>query len=105
MSEKTNDAKDVVKINLNNSAGYVLEHLRIRIAKIEEMFETGVWYSDIPELYPYEGVEFEYPLLGDDGNIDTRDILVEVSDQSGRIFNKKVSITKLLEPKEEEKSK
>ncbi|HMF32341.1 MAG TPA: Coenzyme F420 hydrogenase/dehydrogenase, beta subunit C-terminal domain, partial [Candidatus Lokiarchaeia archaeon] len=104
-SEKLTEAKDVVKINLANSAGYVLEHLRVRVAKIEDIFETGVWYQDLPDLYPYEGIELDYPLIGEDGSVNMNDIIVEASDQTGRIFNKKVSIAKLLEPKEPSETK
>ncbi|OLS15113.1 MAG: coenzyme F420-dependent oxidoreductase [Promethearchaeota archaeon CR_4] len=101
--EKLNEGRDTLKITLSNAAGYVLEHLRLRIAKVEEMFEIGVFYADVPELYPFESVEFNYPLKDDKGNIDTHEILIEVSDASARLFNKKVEIKKLLEAPKEEK--
>jgi coenzyme F420 hydrogenase subunit beta len=104
--EKLNETRDSLKITLTNSAGYVLEHLRVRIAKVEEMFEVGVYYGDCPELYPYESVEFNYPLKDDKGNLDTHDLLVEVSDSGTRVFNKKLEVKKFLEaPKEEKPAK
>ncbi|MHA1732662.1 MAG: Coenzyme F420 hydrogenase/dehydrogenase, beta subunit C-terminal domain [Promethearchaeota archaeon] len=105
LTEKTSliNGNDTAKIELTNQAGWTLENLRIRVARVQEMFEdpNSIWYVHIAEIFPYEVVNVEYPLkLKEDEPPFTGDIFVEISDITGKIFSKKISIEKLL-PKEE----
>ncbi len=101
-SELVNN-NETLKIGLTNQAGWTLEHLRIRVARVQEMFEdpNSVWYTSIGEVFPFEEVIIEYPLrLSDEEPAFTGDIFLEISDVTGKIFSKKISIAGLL-PKEE----
>lgn len=102
-SAKLVDDNATLQLAFTNNAGWTLENLRIRIAQIQEMFENpaSVWYTHIPEIFPFEEVEVDYPLVLKEGEPPfTGDVFVEISDVTGKIFSKQVSIQKLL-PKEE----
>jgi coenzyme F420 hydrogenase subunit beta len=96
--KKTIDEADKkLNIAMTNSAGHVLEDLKIRVVIVEELFEKRPWVTTIKELFPYETIEIGYPLEEKNGQILYGNILVEASnDDFGKIFSK----TFKLAPKE-----
>ena len=76
----------------------MLEDLKIRIVIVEELFEKKPWLTTIRELFPYETIEFGYPLETMNNEIIYSNVLVEASTEKfGKIFSR----TFKLAPKEE----
>ncbi|MFX0020486.1 MAG: Coenzyme F420 hydrogenase/dehydrogenase, beta subunit C-terminal domain, partial [Candidatus Hermodarchaeota archaeon] len=88
----------ILNISITNTAGYVLEDVKIRIVVVEEFFEKRPWVTNIKELFPYETIEIGYPLEEKDDQIVYGNVLVEASTEGfGKIFSR----TFKLAPKEE----
>ena len=96
---KTIIEKDkILNISITNTAGYVLEDVKIRIVIVEELFEKRPWVTNIKELFPYETIEIGYPLEEKDDHLVYGNVLVEASTEGfGKIFSRTFKLT----PKEE----
>ncbi|MFX0147247.1 MAG: Coenzyme F420 hydrogenase/dehydrogenase, beta subunit C-terminal domain [Candidatus Hodarchaeota archaeon] len=98
VSKKIDEENCILHVSINNTIGYVLEDVKIRIVTLEEFFEKRPWVTTITELFPFETIEIGYPLEEKDGNLIYGNVLVEAStDNFGKIFSK----TFKLAPKEE----
>ncbi|MFW9946043.1 MAG: Coenzyme F420 hydrogenase/dehydrogenase, beta subunit C-terminal domain, partial [Candidatus Odinarchaeota archaeon] len=98
VSKTINEDDKILNISITNTAGYVLEDVKIRIVVVEELFEKRPWLTTIKELFPYETIEIGYPLEEKDNQIVDGNVLVEASTEGfGKIFSR----TFKLAPKEE----
>jgi len=98
VSNAINEEDKILNISLTNTAGYVLEDVKIRIVSVDELFEKRPWVTNIKELFPYETIEIDYPLEENDDQIVNGNVLVEASTENfGKIFSR----TYKLAPKEE----
>jgi len=90
-----NEKSKKLDLTITNSAGFTLENIKIRVAAINEMFESKPWMTSVSELFPFESVEIGYPVDTVEGNV-----LVEASsDVYGKFFSKTIKYS----PKKETK--
>jgi hypothetical protein len=95
VDQKIDEKSKKLDLTISNSAGFTLEHIKIRIAAINEMFESKPWMTSVSELFPFESVEIGYPVGTTEGNV-----LVEASsDVYGKFFSKTIKYS----PKKETK--
>ncbi len=84
VKKEVNKNSKTLDFVITNTAGFTLEKVQLRIAMVEDVFETNPWITTIKEMFPYEEVEISYPIEALEGNV-----LVEaVSDDYGKIFSK-----------------
>ncbi len=93
-------AKDLIEkdkklsLSITNTVGFTLENIQIRIATVDDVFESKPWLTSIKEMFPYEAIEIGYPVKVLEGAV-----LVEVSsDLYGKIFSRVIKYG----PKKEE---
>ncbi|MFX1378892.1 MAG: Coenzyme F420 hydrogenase/dehydrogenase, beta subunit C-terminal domain [Promethearchaeota archaeon] len=93
VSKDLNEDDKILHISLTNTIGYVLEDLKIRIVRVEELFEKNPWITTIRELFPFETIEIGYPMDIPDGEIINANVLVEASTEAfGKIFSRSLKI-------------
>ncbi len=74
---------------INNSIGYTLDGLKIKIATIENGAEVKPWITTIKELFPYETVEVNYPFESEVKDGVYGEVSVEaLLGSHGKIFSK-----------------
>lgn len=86
VAKALNEQEKKLNLMITNSAGFTLEKIQVRIATIDEVFESRPWITTIKEMFPYETIEVGYP-------IDTLEgaVLVEaISDMYGKIFSRTI---------------
>ncbi|MHA1659584.1 MAG: Coenzyme F420 hydrogenase/dehydrogenase, beta subunit C-terminal domain [Promethearchaeota archaeon] len=97
VSKSLNEKDNTLTLLITNTIGYVLEDIKIRVATIEDLFESRPWITSIRELFPYESLEIAYPLEVKEGQIILGNVLIEASTKiHGKIFSR----TFKLAPKE-----
>lgn len=107
---KVKDAKllnnhATIKFTLYNDSGYIMENLDIRISVTEDVFEKSAWHAEVPELYPYESMVFDYPIEAGEGQASGLDVIVSVRTPTDALLTEKISIQKLIEKEIEAKNK
>ncbi|TFG15100.1 MAG: 4Fe-4S dicluster domain-containing protein [Promethearchaeota archaeon] len=86
VSKDLNEKDKKLDLTITNTAGFTIDNLKIRIATIDEVFESKPWVTTIKEMFPYEDIEIGYPLDALEGSV-----LVEVtSDAYGKIFSRNI---------------
>jgi len=86
VDQKIDEKSKKLDLTITNSAGFTLENIKIRVAAINEMFESKPWITSISELFPFESVEIGYIVDNVEGNV-----LVEASsDVYGKFFSKTI---------------
>ena len=86
VSKALNEKDKKVNLTITNTAGFTLENIKVRIALVEEVFESKPWVTSIKEMFPYESIDVDYP-------VDTLEgaILVEASSNLyGKIFSRTI---------------
>ncbi|TFG08679.1 MAG: 4Fe-4S dicluster domain-containing protein [Promethearchaeota archaeon] len=84
VSKDLDEQKKELTLTITNTAGFTLENMNVRIAVVDEVFESKPWITTIKELFPYEEIEVDYPLEQLEGAV-----LVEAtSDRYGKIFSR-----------------
>lgn len=79
-----NEKDSELGLTIKNTAGFTLEKIQVRIAAVEDVFESKPWLTSIKEMFPYESLEIKYPLEKLEGAV-----LVEATtDKYGKIFSK-----------------
>ncbi len=86
----------MLRFTLSNNSGKPLNDVKVRIAHLEDLFETNAWETDIETWYPFEELEFAYPRVKDD-----KEYLLTISDRRGTILSKKFSVEEIEGKKEE----
>ncbi|MFX0071019.1 MAG: Coenzyme F420 hydrogenase/dehydrogenase, beta subunit C-terminal domain [Candidatus Hermodarchaeota archaeon] len=80
LNEKTKE----LNLTITNTAGFTLDNIQVRIALVDEVFESKPWITTIKELFPYETIDVGYPVENLEGAI-----LVEAtSEMYGKIFSR-----------------
>jgi len=88
------EAAKKLNLAITNTAGFTLENIQVRIATVDDVFESKPWLTSIKEMFPYEAIEIGYPVKVLEGAV-----LVEVSsDLYGKIFSRVIKYG----PKKEE---
>jgi coenzyme F420 hydrogenase subunit beta len=86
VSKALNEKAKKLNLTLTNTAGFTLENLKVRIALVDEVFESKPWVTSIKEMFPYESIDVDYPVEALEGSI-----LVEASsDLYGKIFSRTI---------------
>jgi coenzyme F420 hydrogenase subunit beta len=86
VSKELNEQRKKLNLTITNTAGFTIDNLKIRIATIDEVFESKPWVTTIKEMFPYEDIEIGYPVDTLEGTV-----LVEViSDAYGKIFSRNI---------------
>jgi coenzyme F420 hydrogenase subunit beta len=84
VAKTLNETDKTLDLTITNTAGFTLENMQIRIAAVDEVFESKPWITSIKELFPYETIEVSYPVEALEGAV-----LVEAnSDMYGKIFSR-----------------
>ena len=66
--------------------GFTLEKIQVRIATVDEVFESKPWVTTIKEMFPYESINVDYPVNAMEGAV-----LVEAtSELYGKIFSRTI---------------
>lgn len=79
-----NEEEKILQFTIQNTVGFILEDIKIRVATLEDMFEKNPWVTTIKELFPYETVEIDYQVEDPEGSV----LLEAVSDEYGKIYSK-----------------
>ncbi|MGQ9719700.1 MAG: Coenzyme F420 hydrogenase/dehydrogenase, beta subunit C-terminal domain [Candidatus Jordarchaeum sp.] len=91
------DGNTMLQLTLANNSGKTINNMKIRIAHLEDLFETNAWETDIERWYPFEELEFAYPRTKDD-----KEYLLTISDRQGTILSQKFSVKEIEGKKTEE---
>ncbi|KKK45094.1 hypothetical protein LCGC14_1367760 [marine sediment metagenome] len=84
VSKKLNIKDKTLDLTITNTVGFALDGIKIRVAAVDELFETKPWVTTIKELFPFENIEIPYPLESMEGIV-----LVEASSKTfGKIFSR-----------------
>ena len=84
VSKKLNVKDKTLDLTITNTVGFALDDIKIRVAAVDELFETKPWITTIKELFPFENIEIPYPLESMEGSV-----LVEASSKTyGKIFSR-----------------
>ena len=84
VAKKLNESAKVLDLTITNTIGFTLDDIKIRVASVEEVFESRPWITTIKELFPYETLEISYPLEKLEGSV-----LVEATTEKyGKIFSR-----------------
>ena len=84
VAKELNEKDKKLELTLTNTAGFTLDNIHVRIANIDEVFESRPWVTTIRELFPFESIEISYPLEKIEGSV-----LVEANtERFGKIFSK-----------------
>ncbi len=84
VSKALNESNKKLELTLTNTAGFSLDNIHVRIANIDDVFESKPWLTTIRELFPYESIDISYPIESLEGSV-----LVEAStDTYGKIYSK-----------------
>ena len=87
VSKALNESNKKLELTLTNTAGFSLDNIHVRIANIDDVFESKPWLTTIRELFPYESIDISYPIESLEGSV-----LVEAStDTYGKIYSKKLN--------------
>ncbi len=79
-----NEKEKKLKLTVTNTAGFTLENVQLRIAAVDDVFESKPWITSIRELFPYEQIEINYMIEALEGSV-----LVEAAtDLYGKIFSR-----------------
>lgn len=79
-----NETDKILDLTIQNTVGFIIEDIKIRVVTVDDMFEKNPWVTTIKELFPYETVEIEYNIEELEGTV-----LVEaVTDDYGKIYSK-----------------
>jgi len=89
------ESGSMLRFTLSNNSGKPLNDVKVRIAHLEDLFETNAWETDIETWYPFEELEFAYPRVKDD-----KEYLLTISDRRGTILSKKFSVEEIEGKKE-----
>ncbi|MBD3255447.1 MAG: 4Fe-4S dicluster domain-containing protein [Candidatus Lokiarchaeota archaeon] len=83
--KKTLNEKDnQLELAITNTAGFTLDEMKVRVAAVDDVFESKPWVTTIKELFPYEEIDIDYPLEQLEGAV-----LVEATtDKFGKIYSK-----------------
>ena len=101
---KLANENQTVNFTLNNDSGYTMEELDVRISLSIDVFEKVAWRTVVPELYPYESMNFDYTLTVPAEELESLEIMIDVRTPTDNLVNDKISIKSLME-KEAEKAK
>ncbi len=84
VSKELNEKDKKLELTLTNTAGFTLDNIHVRIANVDEVFESKPWLTTIRELFPFESIDISYPIDALEGSV-----LVESStDTFGKIYSK-----------------
>ncbi|MFX1310870.1 MAG: Coenzyme F420 hydrogenase/dehydrogenase, beta subunit C-terminal domain [Promethearchaeota archaeon] len=84
VSKELNERNKKLELTLTNTVGFTLENIYVRIASVDDVFESRPWLTTIRELFPFESIDISYPLEALEGSV-----LVEASTETfGKIFSK-----------------
>ncbi|KKN23326.1 hypothetical protein LCGC14_0906120 [marine sediment metagenome] len=84
VSKKLNTKDKTLDLTITNTIGFALDDIKIRVAAVDELFETKPWITTIKELFPFENIEIPYPLESMEGSV-----LVEATSKTyGKIFSR-----------------
>ena len=84
VSKELNVKDQKLELTLTNTAGFTLDNIHVRIANVDEVFESKPWLTTIRELFPFESIDISYPIDALEGSV-----LVESStDTFGKIYSK-----------------
>nr|MDO8079605.1 Coenzyme F420 hydrogenase/dehydrogenase, beta subunit C-terminal domain [Candidatus Freyarchaeota archaeon] len=91
------DGNTMLQLTLSNNSGKPINDVKVRIANLEDLFETNAWETSIETWYPFEELEFAYPRAKDD-----KEYLLTISDRQGTILSQKFSVKEIEGKKSEE---
>lgn len=77
----------MLQLSLANNSGKTINDVKVRIARLEDLFESNVWETSVEVWYPFEELEFAYPRGKED-----KEYLLTVSDRQGTILSQKFSV-------------
>ncbi|MFX1339119.1 MAG: Coenzyme F420 hydrogenase/dehydrogenase, beta subunit C-terminal domain [Promethearchaeota archaeon] len=80
------EKKKKLNLTITNTAGFTLEKIQIRIATIDEVFESKPWITTIKEIFPYESIDVDYPVDSLEGAV----LLEATSELYGKIFSRTI---------------
>ncbi len=84
VTKKLNEKKKTLDLTITNTVGFALDDIKIRVAAVDEIFETKPWITTIKEMFPFETIEIPYPLESLEGSV-----LVEATSKTyGKIFSR-----------------
>lgn len=90
VAKNLNENTKVLELTITNTIGFTLDDIKIRVASVEEVFESRPWITTIKELFPYETLEISYPLEKLEGSV-----LVEATTEKyGKIFSRSIKYGK-----------
>lgn len=95
-SAKFVDGDTMLQLTLANNSGKTINDVKVRIAHLEDLFETNAWETDIETWYPFEELEFAYPRTKDD-----KEYLLTISDRQGIIVSKTFNVKEIEGKKSE----
>ncbi len=84
------DGGTMLQITLANNSGKPINDIKVRIAHLEDLFESNAWETEIETWYPFDELEFCYPRVKDD-----REYLLTISDRQGTILSQKLSVKEI----------
>ncbi|MFB0562610.1 MAG: Coenzyme F420 hydrogenase/dehydrogenase, beta subunit C-terminal domain [Candidatus Lokiarchaeia archaeon] len=90
------DSNTMLQLTLANNSGKTINNVKVRIAHLEDLFETNAWETDIETWYPFEELEFAYPRVQDD-----KEYLLTISDRLGTIVSKTFNVKEIEGKKSE----
>ena len=90
------DGDTMLQLTLTNNSGKTINDVKVRIAHLEDLFETNAWETDIETWYPFEELEFAYPRVKDD-----KEYLLTISDRQGTIVSKTFNVKEIEGKKSE----
>lgn len=91
------DNNTMFQLTLANNSGKPIDDVNVRIARLEDLFESNAWETSIEMWYPFEELEFAYPRAKDD-----KEYLLTISDRQGTIMSQKFSVKDIEGKKVEE---
>lgn len=95
-SAKFVDGDTMLQLTLANNSGKTINDVKVRIAHLEDLFETNAWETDIETWFPFEELEFAYPRTKDD-----KEYLLTISDRQGTIVSKTFNVKEIEGKKSE----
>jgi len=86
VAKALNEKAKTLNLTITNTAGCTLEKIKVRIATVDEVFESKPWVTTIKEMFPYESINVDYPVNAMEGAV-----LVEAtSELYGKIFSRTI---------------
>jgi len=90
VTKALNEKVKTLNLTITNTAGFTLEKIQVRIATVDEVFESKPWVTTIKEMFPYESINVDYPVNALEGAV-----LVEAtSELYGKIFSRTIKFAK-----------